>query len=329
MQGLEFLGDAIYGRSVKSVIRESTNLDLAVAYWRNEILGDLEILAKLDEIGSSRLRVICDLWHPACHWQPIEELIHSGVCVKRMDGLHAKVWIGQAQVIIGSANSSRPALYLPGPTEFNLEAGVKITDNTFVDSMRAWFNRNWESNQAKIVSVEDLERKKRYHPCSQRVPRVPPPDDVRETDRNRPFEYFVGVRAGRNYRRNLEELGFGPEGRTGNLGFQWAPADSLNDFSMGLIEATEQLLREARHIGTKEKRTRVPPGFREQVQGGHRVLYERIADFVERDEGDRLWLTAGTRRHSYSLRLAHTRSGMESIAVMTFRDGRIDTAQNR
>lgn len=74
MQGSKFLCVPTYGRSLKHVMRECSILELAVAYWSNEIRENPELRIKLKEIESSRLPVICDLAHPAYHGR-----LHGGV----------------------------------------------------------------------------------------------------------------------------------------------------------------------------------------------------------------------------------------------------------
>lgn len=329
MQNFDFLTDGTYGEAVLDFLRTSSQLDLAVAYWSSEILDDLELRNKIDEIGSSKLRVICDLGHPACHRQPIEELIDKGVCVKRMKGLHAKVWVGQDQVIIGSANSSKAALHLSEPSQVNAEAGVRISDEKMIEYVGAWFNRIWESKHVNLVTAGDLKRKKQHHPGAQSPSRADFDDEQEPPNRNRPFEYFVGEQAGRNYRVNLGQLKFCPMGKPGNLRIRLEKIENMSDFSNRLADAIEQLLGEAQGVGLKKKTTLVPQGFREQSQGANRVLYERIAELVESHEGSNLWLKSGESRHTYSLRLAHKRAGMKEIALLTLQTDKIDAAQNR
>ena len=177
---------------------------MAVSYWSCEILKDLGLRARMNETEGPTYRVICDLVHIACHWQPIEEFVNSGVYVKSVVGLHSKVWIGQDLVIVGSANSSHSALHFHPSSRGNVETGLKITNKQVVRSTKEWFREVWDGNEAKSVTTEDLRVKKRHHPRSQRPSQAPLPSHRTPL---RLFEDFVGDLAGQNYRENLRNLG--------------------------------------------------------------------------------------------------------------------------
>ena len=326
MENLEFLTDDKYGTAVKGLIGSNSHLDMAVSYWSHQVLKNLGLSSRIKE-SEGPYRVICDLKHVACHWQPIEEFIDSNVCVKSIQRIHCKVWIGENQVIVGSANSSGSALRLPQAPFENLEAGVRITDEGMVRSVKTWFDLVWNSHRAKCVTEEDIRAKKENHPCSQSPYGRPLPSDHLPP---RSFEYFVGEQAGRNYRISLKKLGFCPGGKPGNLRIRLVDIEDSNDFSNALIDAIEQLLREARCVGTKKERTPMPLGFTEQSQGRNRVLYERIAELVESCEDNSLWLESGDRQHSYSLRLAHKKPrARKSIALLTLQTHELRAAQDR
>ena len=75
----------------------------------------------------------------------IIQLKKLGICVRTLDRLHAKVWIGGNDVIVGSANASRNGL--PGEGEqganANVEAAVLSQDPRLARELRAWFEKQW------------------------------------------------------------------------------------------------------------------------------------------------------------------------------------------
>lgn len=328
MQEVEFLTGKEYGEAIRDILRTSRLVDMAVSYWGQEILNDLEFFDRTKDSENGSFRVICDLGHVACRWQPINELIKSKVCVKRMNGLHAKVWIGQDQVIIGSANSSKTALHMLDSGHGNVEAGLKVTYGNVVEEAKNWFKGLWACDQVKCITKQDMKEKREFRQSNQNRTRQRFSSDHLPKGQ-RPFEYFVGDRAARLYRDRLSNLDFVSAGPPGNLSINWDEISDIDNFSEDLVRAIDQLLDEAEDIDTtRRSRPPLPQGFRKRREDANHILYEKIADFVENRGGVILWLKS-RRENSYSLRLAHTTPDSDSIAVLTIRPDRLHATQNR
>ena len=89
--------------------------------------------------SGKNVRIICDLLSGACNPVEIEKLKGlDGVRVRTRDRLHAKVWIGGNDVIVGSANASHNGL--PGDDEdaanASIEAAVESHDPGLAERVR-------------------------------------------------------------------------------------------------------------------------------------------------------------------------------------------------
>ena len=112
----------------------------AVAYWGS---GAAERTGLTEHDRPASIRVICDLLSGACNPAEIETLTELGVTVRTLDRLHAKVWIGGDDVIVGSANASRNGLPGEGEQGANVEAAVLSQDPRLARALRAWFDKQW------------------------------------------------------------------------------------------------------------------------------------------------------------------------------------------
>ncbi len=116
-------GQFLHGTDLTNAIRMVLSgeiKDVAVAFWGAEPLKRLGI----DD--ASKMRVACDLYSGACNPAAIKDLLDGGVSVFDVPGLHAKVYLGSTDMIVGSANVSANGLGEEG-TEIadGLEAGIR------------------------------------------------------------------------------------------------------------------------------------------------------------------------------------------------------------
>ncbi len=323
MKDIEFLTGSDYGDAVREILESDSEIDVAVAYWSERILDELPMLESIRKSHEPRFRVICDLWNQACRARPINELFSCNLPIRKLEGLHAKVWIGRSQAIIGSANSSLAALHLPRSSSRNVEAGIRVSHDSIVLSARSWFEDIW--NRAKPITSAEVACKEECHPLAEN-------GDMDRVPDNRPFEDLVGELPARNYQENLESLGFSLEGGSGNLRIRFDQITNLGVFSSGLSMAIGQLVAEAEDVNAFEMNEVLVPHHFPRVTGDpNSILYDRIADLVEDDEGRRLKLEPGEAQNAatFSLRMSSTRPGKGSYAILTLRANRLDAMQDR
>ncbi len=141
-------------QAVSALVNREGDVDIAVAYWGHDALERTGIANK----GNGNLRVICDLLSGACNPSPIATLRGSGVLVRTLDRLHAKVWINGNDAILGSANASMAGLPTPNDDlrRCRDEANIEIRDETLAQSLRTWFDERWDL--ARDIEDRDLRR---------------------------------------------------------------------------------------------------------------------------------------------------------------------------
>ena len=123
---MRFLTGADIQTEVRAIASRTGEVLAAVAYWGS---GASDRTALTQHDRPVNVRVICDLLSGACNPAEIEVLRKLGVTVKTLDRLHAKVWIGGNDVIVGSANASRNGL--PGDGE---HGGQRRSSNSVAGS---------------------------------------------------------------------------------------------------------------------------------------------------------------------------------------------------
>ena len=146
-RAVRFLSGIEIQREVNRIMRSGGNVMAAVAYWSHGA-------AERTGIGGRRgARIICDLGSLACDPKEIRKLMGLGLQVRRMKRLHAKVWISEGAVIVGSANASRGGLSDPGvPDEkANIEAAVLSTDGNLRGEVVEWFEQIWNTRASRIT----------------------------------------------------------------------------------------------------------------------------------------------------------------------------------
>lgn len=123
---------------------------IAVAFWGN---GSDQLIR-----GNGHFQILCNLEHPGTHPWVIERIrgLHN-VDIRRLDELHAKVFIGSGGVFVGSANLSERALGMQrSDVQGWIEAGVYIEGRSDDQSeANAWFESIWAT--AGEITDKDLE----------------------------------------------------------------------------------------------------------------------------------------------------------------------------
>ena len=145
---MHFLTGADIQTQVRAIASRTGEVLAAVAYWGS---GAADRTALTEHDRPANVRVICDLLSGACNPAEIEVLRELGVTVKTLDRLHAKVWIGGNDVIVGSANASRNGLPGDGEQGANVEAATLSQDPRLARKLTAWFEEQWKAS----IEIED------------------------------------------------------------------------------------------------------------------------------------------------------------------------------
>ena len=328
MPDIKFLFGESYRDAVKEIIRDRSDLRIAVSYWGREILSRLGLRERFEN-GGNNVKVICDLRHIACRREPIEEMVDANVPLKLLDFLHAKVWISDSQLIVGSANSSRSALHFTVLVRnTNEEAGLLIRDTSTIADAKRWFDERWNSQNSVCITPEEMTRKREEHPnqndhLNQRY-------YPNETHR-RTFEEFVGERAGNDFRRRLTDLEF-VQNANRLLSIKYDEIDDMDSFVRRLVSALGELIDNAVGVNRMYGReSPIPARFLRDYGHERNTLHRHIADFVEGNEGRFLWINEGEGIHDlgFSLRIKHPRAGAKGISLLTINSNRMSAAGDR
>lgn len=139
--------------AVQKLTTTSKDMRIAVAFWG---VGGAK---KLGLKRGKKVKVICNLESGATNPEAISELKSLGVTVKTNPRLHAKVYCGDTQVILGSSNASTNGLAM-GENDSRgwLEANVISDDEAIVEDVREWFSKLWKAQGTKAVSKDELEK---------------------------------------------------------------------------------------------------------------------------------------------------------------------------
>ncbi len=122
----------------------------AVAFWgkgAEELIGPPQ---------NREVRLICNLRMGGTNPDVIETLMKSGASVQQCDRLHAKIYIGDSQAVIASANASINGLGLEGRELSGwIEAGVEIP----AEGAMLWFSELWK--QSRPILPRDIKDARR------------------------------------------------------------------------------------------------------------------------------------------------------------------------
>lgn len=124
------------GPDLHSSIKELTaqpQARCAVAFWG---AGSEEIVTQVDA------RIICNLKAGGTNPFALRKLKTKQI--RQYDLLHAKVYIGQEEAVVASANASANGLGLEGSEQTSwMEAGVRLSN---IAPVGAWFEKLWEQS---------------------------------------------------------------------------------------------------------------------------------------------------------------------------------------
>ena len=157
-------------------------VDLAVAFWGKGAAQQLGLKS------GRKARIILDLSAGATNPDIVEELQGmTGVQVKQRDRLHAKVYLGLNEMVIGSANASANGLGAEGHEATHWrELCMRTSCPEAIAQARDWFGRQWSS--ARTITLNDLATARRIWKLRRRVRPVTSVDSILEVARKRPHE---------------------------------------------------------------------------------------------------------------------------------------------
>lgn len=139
----------------KWVREQNGRLDLAVAFWGEGATAQLGLRS------GRKARILLDLTAGATNPKVVEELQKmKDVQVKQRDRLHAKLYLGQKEMVVGSANASANGLGAEGHEATHwCELGIRTACPDALAQAAAWFERQWSSG--RTITPRDLANAKK------------------------------------------------------------------------------------------------------------------------------------------------------------------------
>lgn len=130
---------------------QACEMDIAVAFWGEGAVDELGLASKRKTI-----RVLLDLSAGASNPKEIRRLrALTTSAVRSLDRLHAKVYISNSQVLIGSANASANGLGSEGAESTKWqELGVLMSNEGLVEEAKRWFEQRWKLGRE--ITDDDL-----------------------------------------------------------------------------------------------------------------------------------------------------------------------------
>jgi hypothetical protein len=134
---MKFVTEQQAKRLIRQRIGTSNKSRLAVAFWGDGACKKLDLVGREDTVS-----VICNLRMGGTNPHEIQRLQSLGIPVSQCDGLHAKVYLFDDGVLIGSSNASSNGLSFQddeGPSW--IEANVFSDDPDLIASVSKWMSK--------------------------------------------------------------------------------------------------------------------------------------------------------------------------------------------
>lgn len=178
VRGLEsmqaFLSASECRAEVRRMLASNGPIQAAVAYWGKGAIKDLGIHKGLD------FRAVCDVRSGGCNTDVVEELLRlfGPNRILTHDRFHAKVWLAQGTLIIGSSNASSNGLGFEGhETDSLVEANMLVKDPKMVKTVREWMEKS-VAQSARKITANDLRVGARRHAINRGKRPVPEVGDL-------------------------------------------------------------------------------------------------------------------------------------------------------
>lgn len=130
------------------------SLRIAVAFWGSGALEELGLGNRGD------VHILLELSAGATNPREVQKLMRKFPRrVRMLDRLHAKAWIADSGVLIGSANASANGLGFEGEeSDHWRELGMTSNDPKIITQSQAWFDKQWK--QSRPITPADLDAAK-------------------------------------------------------------------------------------------------------------------------------------------------------------------------
>lgn len=125
-----------------------------MAFWGAGAIDHLGLRAYPDEV-----KVLLDLSAGASNPTEVAALLDLFPDrVRAVERLHAKAWISDGELLVGSANASANGLGVEGSESRHwCELGLVSSDQEIVEEAKAWFDDLWSKRSSEITTA-DLKR---------------------------------------------------------------------------------------------------------------------------------------------------------------------------
>ena len=142
---MQFLNqNTLTKKQIEQILKKSKNINLAVAFWGQGASNSIK------KVKNKKIKIICNLESGATN--PYE-IIKIGKLVgfdkiRSIKNLHAKVYLTEKEMILGSSNFSANGLSLEG-NEINklIEANVSLDDKNVIFQANNWFSDLWSQSK--------------------------------------------------------------------------------------------------------------------------------------------------------------------------------------
>jgi hypothetical protein len=139
---IQLLREHEVARKFRDARKRAKESIVAVAFWGNGAAKTLGLAT------GTRVRVICNLDHPGCNPDAIEELQELKIKVRSNPRLHAKIYATEHVAVVGSSNVSTNGLTVEGADATGwIEANVLTDDPTFLGEVHLLFEQIWSDSR--------------------------------------------------------------------------------------------------------------------------------------------------------------------------------------
>lgn len=155
---LAFVREHELSKQIGKPVRPKNKIQIAVPFWGAGAMKSLGLL------NWKNVEIVCNLESGGCNPYAIEELLKAGFEVRSHRRLHAKIYIFNDRVIIGSSNvSSNGLVETVSETKGWIEANVLSDAHALVSDASALFRKLWRMPTTKLVKLHGafLENAKR------------------------------------------------------------------------------------------------------------------------------------------------------------------------
>lgn len=146
----QFITEKEVAKIVQEKLEGGSSLSAAVAFWGSGAADSLGVIKQ----SSSRISIVCNLKMGGTNPEEIIEIKERGVKVGHRDDLHAKVYIFDDSVIVGSSNASANGLaFQEGDHMSWREANIFTSDTKILADAKAWF-KEISRKSARVTSAD-------------------------------------------------------------------------------------------------------------------------------------------------------------------------------